>query len=87
MRGSAWREGVGNGEQRGKHQQPDNYGPPLRRWQGTVWEAPPGAVVMLIAQGLDLQRTATRAFSAPEFERVSAQLTPFIAAQMAVVAP
>ena len=87
MRGSARREDVGDGEQRGQHQQPDDYGPPLRRWQGTVWEAPPGAVVVLTAQVVDLPWTATRAFSAPEFEYVSARLTPFIAAQIAAVAP
>ncbi len=87
MRGSARRESVGNGEQHGEHQQPNDYGPPLRRWQGTVWEAPPGAVVVLMAQVVDLQRTATRAFSAPEFEHVSARLMPFIATQIAVVAP
>ena len=87
MPGSAWREGIGDGEQRDEHQQPDDYGPPLRRWQGTVWEAPPGAVVVLMAQVVNLQRTAMRAFSAPEFEHVSARLMPFIAAQIAVVAP
>ena len=72
MRGSARREGVGDGEQRGEHQQPDNYGPPMRRWQGTVREGPPDAIVMLMAQVVNLQRTATRAFSTPEFKHVSA---------------
>jgi len=67
MDGLARREGVGDGEQRSEHEQPDDYGPPLRRWQGTVWEAPPGAVVVLIAPVVDLQRTAPRAFFAPEF--------------------
>jgi len=81
MRGSAWREGVGDGEQRGEHQQPDDYGPPLQRWQGTAWKTPPGAVVVLITQVVELPRTARRAFSAPEFERMSTQLTPFIATQ------
>jgi len=76
MRGSARREGIGDGE----YQQPDDYGRPLRRWKRTVWEAPTGAVVVLVAQVVDLQRTATRAFSAPEFERMSARLTPFIVA-------
>jgi len=40
-----------------------------------VWEAPSGAVVVLIVRVVDWQRTATRAFSAPEFERVSAAYT------------
>jgi hypothetical protein len=87
MHDSAWRKNVGDGEQRGEHQQPDAYSPPLRRWRGTAWEAPPVAVVVLMAPVVDLQRTATRAVSAPEFEHVSARLTPFIAAQIAVVAP
>ena len=72
MPGSAWREGIGDGEQRGEHQQPDNYGPPMRRWQGPFREAPPDAVVMLMAQVVNLQRTATRAFSTPAFKHVSA---------------
>jgi len=38
-------------------------------------------------QMVELPRTAMRAFSAPEFERMSTQLTPFIATQIAVVAP
>jgi hypothetical protein len=87
MRGSARCEDVGDREQRGEHQQPDDYDSPLWRWQGTVWEASSGALVLLIAPAVDLQRTAAGAFSAPEFEYVSARLTPFVAAQIAVVAP
>ena len=87
MDGLARRESIGEGEQRSEHEQPDDYGPPLRRWQETVWEEPPGAAVVLIAPVVDLQRTAPRAFSAPEFAYVSARLTPFIAAQITVVAP
>jgi len=34
MRGSARREGVGDGEQRGEHQQPDDYGLPLGGGRG-----------------------------------------------------
>ena len=83
----ARREGVGDGEQRSEHEQPDDHGPPVRRWQGTVWKAPPGAVEVLIAPVMDLQRTAPRAFSTPEFGYVSARLTPFIGAQITVMAP
>jgi hypothetical protein len=83
----ARRESIGDGEERSEHEQPDDYGSPLQRWQGTVWEVPPGAVVVLIAPVVDLQRTAPRALSAPEFGYLSAPLKPFIAAQITVVAP
>jgi hypothetical protein len=86
MHGLVRREGVGDGEQRSEHEQPDHYGPPLGRWQGTVWEALPGPVVVLIAPMVDLQRTAPQAFSAPECGYVRARLTPFVAAQITVVA-